>query len=275
MLLPILKASPPRWRRSATLRARSAFYLASAIHFGGWLEARGLDLAGLNEATIKAFGAHRCECPGGRSQKRVSRDYTARVERFADFLRQRGVIGAVADLTPETPSPLSTFRDWLLQHRGLAMQAVERHERLITRMLPALGADADAYNAASVRRVILDQIRGFRPAHAKTFVGALRIYLRFLATSGSCRPGLEHTLPTVAEWKLSSLPRYLNAEQVSRLIESCRCCCFGLGSGQAILPACAPLTLIGRRPRCGCEVKDAGMSASRCHRMPETRFWTT
>ena len=199
-----------------------SFYLASAIHFGGWLEARGLDLAGLNEETIKAFGAHRCECPGGRSQKSVSRDYTARVERFADFLRQRGVIGAVADLTPETPSPLSTFRDWLLQHRGLAMPTVERHERLITRMLPALGADADAYNAASVRRVILDQIRGFRPAHAKTFVGALRIYLRFLATSGSCQPGLEHTLPTVAEWKLSSLPRYLNAEQVSRLIESCR-----------------------------------------------------
>ncbi|MEA2874559.1 MAG: hypothetical protein QOH67_4752 [Hyphomicrobiales bacterium] len=199
-----------------------SFYLDSAIHFGGWLEARGLDLAGLNEETVKAFGAHRCQCPGGRSQKRVSRAYTARVERFADFLRQRGAIRAVADLTPEAPSPLSAFRDWLLRHRGLAMPTVERHERLITRMLPALGADADAYNAASVRRVILDQIRGFRPAHAKTFVGALRIYLRFLATSGACQPGLEHTLPTVAEWKLSSLPRYLDAGQVTRLIDSCR-----------------------------------------------------
>src|SRR5208282_946585 len=89
-------------------------------------------------------------------------------------------------------------------------------------MLPALGPDAGAYNAAAVRRVILDQIRGCRPAHAKTFVGALRIYLRFLATSGACQPGLEHTLPTVAEWRLSSLPRYLDAPQVTRLIDSCR-----------------------------------------------------
>ena len=40
------------------------FYLGSAIHFGGWLEARGLDFADIDEETIKAFGAHRCECPG-------------------------------------------------------------------------------------------------------------------------------------------------------------------------------------------------------------------
>jgi integrase/recombinase XerD len=101
------------------------------------------------------------------------------------------------------------------------MVTVERHERLITRMLPALGANAGEYNAASVRRVILDQIRGCRPAHAKTIVGALRVYLRFLATSGACQPGLDHMLPTVAEWKLSSLPRYLDAQQVARLIDSC------------------------------------------------------
>jgi hypothetical protein len=32
------------------------FYLGSAVHFGGWLEARGLDFADINEDTIKAFG---------------------------------------------------------------------------------------------------------------------------------------------------------------------------------------------------------------------------
>lgn len=197
------------------------FYLGSAVHFGGWLEARGLDFADINEETIKAFGAHRCECPGRRSHKHLSRAYTARVQRFVDFLRQHGALSATADSTPQTPSPLNSFRDWLLQHRGLSMVAVERHERLLTRMLPALGADAGNYNAASVRQVILDQIRGCRTAHAKTIVGALRVYLRFLATSGACQPGLDHALPTVAEWRLSSLPRYLDAQQVARLIDSC------------------------------------------------------
>ncbi len=60
-------------------------YLGSAIHFGGWLEARGLDFADINDETLKAFGTHRCECPGHRTQKRVSHAYTARVQRFADI----------------------------------------------------------------------------------------------------------------------------------------------------------------------------------------------
>jgi integrase/recombinase XerD len=198
-----------------------SFYLGSAIHFGGWLEARGLAVADIDDETIRAFGAHRCECPGNRSQHCVSRAYTARVQRFADFLEQRGVIREIVRSRAQTPAPLSLFRDWLLRHRGLAMVTVERHERLLSRMLPALGADTGKYNAASVRKVILDQIRGCRPAHAKTIVGALRIYLRFLATSGACQPGLDHALPTVAEWKLSALPRYLVAQQVALLIDSC------------------------------------------------------
>ena len=197
-------------------------YLSSAIHFGGWVKASGLDLATSNEETIEAFAAHYCQCPGHRVQKHLSRDYVARVQRFAEYLRQQGVIRASADSPTKIPSPLSALRDWLLRHRGLALVTVERHERLITKMLPALGSDVGAYNAASVRKVILDQIHGCRPAQAKTIVGALRVYLRFLATNGSCQAGLDHMLPTVAEWKLSSLPRYLDTNQAALLIESCR-----------------------------------------------------
>ena len=165
---------------------------------------------------------------------------------------------------------------------------VERHERLITRMLPALGADAGEYNAASVRSVILDQIRGCRPAHAKKIVDRFGSILRFLATSGACQPGLDHTLPAVAEWKLSSLPRYLDGQQVARLIDSCSkdgqqglrdraivLLLLGLGSERATLPAFAQMISIGRRPRSWCEVRDAGMSVCLYHRMQETQFWTT
>ncbi len=41
-----------------------SFYLSSAIHLGGWVEASGLDFANINEETIQAFAAHRCQCPG-------------------------------------------------------------------------------------------------------------------------------------------------------------------------------------------------------------------
>ena len=197
-------------------------YLDSVIHFGGWLQARGLSLAAIDEKIVKAFGAHRCKCPRRRSYPTVSRAYIARVERFVRYMGQQGVIRLTVNSVPEAPTSLIAFREWLLRHRGLAPVTVDRHERLLKQMLPALGADTGQYTAATVRVAVLEQIRGRRPAYAKTFVGALRIYLRFLATSGVCQPGLDHALPTVAEWKLSSLPRYLDSGQAARLCDSCR-----------------------------------------------------
>ena len=197
-------------------------YLDSAIHFGGWVEASGVDLADINEETIQAFGAHRCECSGGRREERLSRAYTERVQRFADYSAATGCHQRCLR-TPriEISSPLSRFSGWASAASGTGDVDRRTPRRLITRMLPALGTDAGRYDAASVRRAILDQIRGCRPAHAKTIVGALRVYLRFLATNGACQPGLDHMLPTVAEWRLSSLPRYLDPGQVTRLIDSC------------------------------------------------------
>ena len=196
-------------------------YLDSAIHFGQWVEAGGLNFANIDEEIVKAFGAHRCECVGRHSQQRLSRRSVARVGFFTQYLRQQGAIRTSANSTVEASSPPEGFREWLLHHRGLALVTVERHEHLIRRMLPPLGQDAGQYNAVTVRTVILDQIRGCRPGYAKTIVAALRLYLRYLATIGACQPGLDHALPTVAEWKLSSLPKYLDSGQVARLMDSC------------------------------------------------------
>jgi integrase/recombinase XerD len=197
-------------------------FLTSAIHFSGWLEAQGIGLAETGRETVGAFGQHRCACFGGhRKGKRVSPAYTARVQRFMDYLGSVGVAKAIPKATAATPPRLVDFRQWLLRHRGLAVVTVARHERLISKMLPALGAEPATYDATLVRRIILEEIRDCRPAHAKTMVGALRIYLRFLGTTGECQSGLDQVLPRVAEWKLSSLPRYLDANQAARLIQSC------------------------------------------------------
>jgi integrase/recombinase XerD len=121
----------------------------------------------------------------------------------------------------DVPLPPAAFRDWLVRHRGLAIPTIERHQRLITRVLPALGTDPATYDAALVRRVALAEVSGCGRAHAKTIVGALRVYLRFLAARGECRPSLDRALPTLPEWKLTSLPPYLDAKEADRLLAAC------------------------------------------------------
>lgn len=47
------------------------------------------------------------------------------------------------------------------------------------------------------------------------------MFLRFLIAKGRCAPALEHAIPPIARWRLSSLPKYLPAQDVERLINSC------------------------------------------------------
>jgi len=53
-------------------------------------------------------------------------------------------------------------------------------------------------------------------------VTALRAFMRFLIAVGLCPVGLDAAIPTVACWHLSTLPRYLQAKEVERIVASCR-----------------------------------------------------
>lgn len=116
---------------------------------------------------------------------------------------------------------VALFLDWLRRHRGIAECTISKHGRTVTRLLGALGADPTRYTAASIRKAILDEAKGTSAAHAKTMTTALRGYLRFLGASGVCRPELADALPTIPQWRLSAIARYLVADDVERMVASC------------------------------------------------------
>jgi len=47
------------------------------------------------------------------------------------------------------------------------------------------------------------------------------MFLRFLLTEGKCAGDLGGAIPVLAHWRLSSLPRYLQPEEVEHIITSC------------------------------------------------------
>ncbi len=198
-------------------------YVRSAAHLGRWMDSRGSTIETLTDGLVTKFSQHQCDCPGTRrSLQRPSRRCLARVRYFVDHLRRLEVVpSAAVQMSKVPPAPLLGFRAWTTCHRGVAKSTVDRYERLIERMLPALGDDTSCYDAALVRRVFLGEVRHLSRAYTKTFVTALRAFLRFLAAEGRCRPHLDRAVPTVPEWKLSALPRYLEADEVERVIASC------------------------------------------------------
>ena len=84
-----------------------------------------------------------------------------------------------------------------------------------------LGDDPALYDAALIRDVLLRHLGHVSRNCVKRMTISLRMYLRFLASSGSCAPGLAGAIPTVPEWSLSALPRYIPVEDIERAIASC------------------------------------------------------
>jgi len=49
----------------------------------------------------------------------------------------------------------------------------------------------------------------------------MRAFLRYLIAEGRCATGLDACIPALAHWRLSSLPRYVQPEEVERVIALC------------------------------------------------------
>ncbi|WP_209428274.1 hypothetical protein [Pararhodobacter sp. SW119] len=177
----------------------------SARHLAAWLALSGIAVSALDEQVFDRFARHRCQCGGNRRLDRLSGKYVNRARRFARFLGTLGLVPVAAPKPAAVDPFVARFGEWLRRHRGLSERTIARHVRMVSRLLPALGADPRSYDAVRVRAVILDEGRRCSAAYVKTMAMALRGYLRFLAARGECRPGLDHAVPLTPDWRLSAL----------------------------------------------------------------------
>jgi integrase/recombinase XerD len=142
---------------------------------------------------------------------------------FIRFLREQGVLPAPA--MPASPTDrwpaLREFRSWMREHRGLVERTLDLYQPIIAELLTALGDDTRLYTAEALRGFALERARRHGLSRAKTVVIAVRAFLRFLGATGQCPPGMQYAIPGFASWQLSTVPRFLAADDVERLIASC------------------------------------------------------
>jgi site-specific recombinase XerD len=141
---------------------------------------------------------------------------------FLAYLRDAGVVTAsVAGQTTEEPVLLTAFREWMRQQRGTCDATLYNYSLSIRDLLKTVGEDPRRFDSQNLREFVLkrSQQRGW--ATAKKCTTALRMFLRFLIAEDKCAAGLDAAVPVLAHWRLSSLPRYLQSEEVERVIAAC------------------------------------------------------
>jgi len=156
---------------------------------------------------------------------------------FIRFLQSHGALPL--PIAPPSVSErwpiVGEFRLWMRRNRGLTETTLDVYHYTLVALLEGLGAEPRTYSAEALRDFVLDRARPHGIERAKSIVVAVRSFLRFLAVTGRCAPGLEHALPGFTSWRLSSVPRFLRAEDVERVIDSCTNYGFGLRDKAVLL----------------------------------------
>jgi integrase/recombinase XerD len=73
----------------------------------------------------------------------------------------------------------------------------------------------------AIRWFVRKRAKRFCASRAKTIGVATRALLRFLIAQGQCPAGRDQAVPRFANWQLASIPCYLPAEDIERVIAAC------------------------------------------------------
>jgi integrase/recombinase XerD len=190
-------------------------------HLSRWLVEQGLEPGGLTEETAERFLAVRRE-------RGVSLRSWRALGPLVVYLRGLGAVPeAVASADTPVERLVSEYREYLVRERGLTAGSVAHWERVARLFL----AERPEPLEHGLRQLSAGEVTGFVVARcapgrcsgsaAKILTGGLRSLLRYLHVAGFTAIPLAQAVPRAAGWRLSSLPRALETEQVTALLESC------------------------------------------------------
>jgi len=197
-------------------------HIRAAEHFIYWANKVANPGITWNVQLLSRFNDHlrRCKCPGYGHPRRSDLLHGARL--FVGYACGNGIdVESRRGQEPQDPILLAEFYAWMRQQRGTADSTLYNYSIPLRDLLKRIGEDPQRLDAQCLRQFVLERSRGCGWAAAKNCTSALRMFLRFLIAEGKCSVGLDAAIPAVAHWRLSSLPRYLQAEDVERVIASC------------------------------------------------------
>jgi integrase/recombinase XerD len=200
-------------------RTSAAQHVCFVAHLDRWMAAEGIGLDGLSGSVIEGYLAQR-RAAGYREYRSVKA-----LRPLLDYLAPLGVL-PVPLVVPAGPVEelLGRFREYLVGERGLTPATARGYVDgvrpfAVTRAHGAV-LDLDGVSAADVTGFVLAVCPGRAVGSAKLIVCALRSLLGWLHLTGQIRAPLAAAVPSVPGWRLSGLPKGLEAGQLGRLMRA-------------------------------------------------------
>jgi site-specific recombinase XerD len=187
--------------------------------FSGWLKQKDIAIRNLDSAVVDRFLQLR------QRQQQLHRGDPIALKRLLAMLRVRGVVKPEAVAENACSKAIHKFRHYLLQERGLSPATLLNYVPPIEQFLSERFLDKTpnfrVLCALDISRFVVRQARRLSPLRGKLIVTALRSFFRYLRHRGAISKDLAGCVPTVPNWSFSTLPRFLAAHDVERILAGC------------------------------------------------------
>lgn len=194
-------------------------FLPGIVEFADWADATYGNLTSCPNDAFNHFRDHLAERGRLRYSKGQHSVSCRGARRFVEFLQiQHKIAGTTPPPQATQPELFRQFEQWMQAHRGVRPATLRNYQRHIVDLLSTLGEYPEHYTATALYTAILNYALGRSHELAKKRVTAIRMFIRFLIVAGRCQPGIEAAIPTLADWPLARLPRYLSVEEVERVL---------------------------------------------------------
>jgi site-specific recombinase XerD len=217
-LAPYLDAYLKQIEQEGFLPSSAPMQMYAIARFSNWLHDRRLDLHQVDEASVERFLQ--------RDPGVVHSGEAAPLRRLVAMLRKNEVTLAKPPEPRNCQQRLTDeYRRYLIQERGLAevtlLNYVPFAEQLLFNRFGSGDLSLAELSATDITKFLQDRAHQLSPGRAKLLVTALRSFLRYLQHKGEILVDLARCVPPVATWSLSTLPKFLPAGAVQRVLDHC------------------------------------------------------
>ena len=202
-------------------RGSTYVHLHIVADFSRWLRRRRLDAGDVDECTVERYL---------QSRQRFVDTYRGASfvpYKFLGMLRDRRIVThkTVPIVVDPREIVVDAFRQYLSQERGLSVSTQCNYTRFALQFLRERfgrgSLELSALSATDVTGFIRRHAHERSARSAQHIVGSLRAFLRYLRYRGEITTDLAACVPTVANWSLSTLPKFLQPGQVQQVLDHC------------------------------------------------------
>ena len=187
-----------------------------------WMADQGLGLSALDEVQLDRF--RRVQSRRGRSTANVMSDG----RELLTWLRETDRLAPVRAEPPcDDPvgGTVDRYERFLFDERGASLNTVQAYLSTVRAFLggrfDAGTADLGSLGLQDINGFVLQSCQSHSPATTRVHVAALRSFTGYLYQSGIMAADLADGIAGVRTWRLSSLPKGLEPDQVEAVLASC------------------------------------------------------